>query len=507
MILARIGREYLGQMFAFVVSLADRLLTAGILIRYWGADAFSDWTVAVSAAGLIVLLDFGFNAYLPNRLMATVGRGEAERAEHVFSAGNAAILCASLVGFVFVCLVFATSGVAPSSSLARRELFEVVAVLTLAAAARQSTAMLVSVYRAHRDFFRETIVLAIGDAMRIAVLLVGVVSGLALTSIVWWYLAVTVLLLVAIPMVDVARRYPGFRYRLSLPDAIERRAALRLASQYWMQSGVNALLLYAPVFFLAGAGAAGATVAQFALMRTLSNFVRSVLQLFATVLGMESGRRMLIGDLDGLAKSYRESTIFMAVQTWIVGAVLVVLAKDLFVLWTGNGKLFDPMLLLLAIAPPLLLPTLPIAIQFAATSNTPQALLRARLAQLIVTVILYVALPFGDASLRMMVALGVGEVVAFGLSLMISVAAIVPQSGWRLQRTLLWRSAVAGSIVLLATYGATQLLPGSALSRVIAGLCAGGATGLIVTALLGFEAARRRALITQARAVVARSRP
>ncbi len=492
----RIGREYVAQIIGFAVTVADRLLTAGILVRLWGAEGFAAWTVALSAAGMLALFDFGLTAYFSNRLFFAVEQKAIVRARHVFGAGNAALIVAGTVGFVIICVGFAATRPSPSGA----PLFATMALLALAAAARQGMAVVIAVYRAHQDFFRQTMVTTLGDSVRIAATIAIAIVGGSILQVAAGYLVATLLSSVLLPLVDVARRYSGFAYRVEAPDREERGLAFVTSLRYWLQGAVSTLVTFAPVFFLASAGAAAHALAQFALMRTLANLVRAVLQLFANVFGLEAARRIAVRDAPGFSQVYRESVIFLAVQTSVSAGVLAALAQPLFTVWTGDASLFDEMLLWLAIGPPLLLPSLSIAVQVLTCANMPTPLLHGRIAQLVITVGAFFVLPVPDTAMRMMLALAIGEIAGLGIPATRAIHAIDPAAGLGLHLGLVWRSIMAAGLSYLLVSRLVAALP----DRHWIGLAAGGAAGLLAlvlaTATIGITDARRKtamALLTR----------
>lgn len=487
----RIAREYFAQIFAFAVSMFDRVVLVGILIRLWGVEQFAAWTVALSVAGMIALFDFGLNLYFSNRLFFAVEQGEKERARHILGAGNFALACASLFGAGAVTLLYLIFGDGAEGINGQADLLWPLIILAVATAARQAMAVQYAVYRAHQQFFRQTMIFSLGDLLRIIVVIGAVALGGGIITVSFVYLGAMILFSLLLPIWDSARLYPDFQFSFALPDKEERQRALGTSLQYWVQSAVSTAITFAPTFLLGVTGASALVIAQFALMRTLANLVRSVLQLFTNVFGLEAARRIAVDDISGLTSVYRESTRFLAVQMAGSAGMLAALAKPLFGYWTGTPALYDNGLFWLAIGAPLLLPTLSMALQVLICANQPKALVSGRLAQLVLSVLAYFILPFENVALRMMAALAIGEVLGLGIALISAIVRLVPNSGLALHLDLALRGGLTG----IATYGAARLLlmlgeAGSIPAFAGALLGSGIALGLC-TWFLGLGAARR----------------
>lgn len=496
MVAARLAREYLAQLAAFGTAIADRVLLTGLMLRVWGVDGFALWTVALSVAGMVAIADFGLGNYFSNRLAFAVEQGKRDRARHLLAAGNLLLGLASIAGGVAVVLLWLAFHPEAFGEGKAGTTLIIVAALTLATAIRQTQAVQYAVYRAHREFARQTWVVVLGDAGRFAVLAVALWFGAGMVLSAALYFAAIVLFAVALPLADLARRHPEFRWSAEAPAAGERREAFVASGQYWVQTGIATLVIFAPVFALSALGAGAFAIAQFALMRTLANLARAVLQLFTNVFGIEVARRVAIADAAGAAGTYAEATRFLAVQTAAAAGALSAVAAPLFTLWTGNGRLYDPVLFWLAIGAPVILPSLSMAVQVLVCANWPKPLAAGRLTQLALTLALYAVLPLDNLALRMMAALAVGEVIGLGLPLAIAVARRIDGTGLRLHLDLALRSIAAGAIAW--GFGAAGAALGGPAS-LIAG-CAGGGLGmLIATYALALSPARRTMLRDAAR--------
>lgn len=488
----RLAREYGAQVFAFGVALADRILLTGLMVRLWGADTFGSWAVAMAAGSLVTLFDFGLSSYFSNRVLAAVQTGDKMQARHMVFAGNLLLGGALVLGLVAVGIGWSLFDQPANGVENATTLVWLVLAIAAASAARQATAIQVALYRAHNEFARSTFIIGCTDLARVVVMIAALLAGADAFDAAMVYLVAMLVFSVAVILIDLARRYPDYPIRIERLATSETKDALSLSGQYGFQFSASNLLTYVPTLLLGASGAGGIAVAQFALMRTLANFARQILVLFANVFGLEVSRRLAIGDSDGVRMMYREATQFVAVQTACATGALAALGSGLFLLWTGDSDLFDPILLWLALGPPVLVPSMAMALQVMATANWPKPLVAGRIAQLALTVSLFLVLPVDAIALRMMAALAIGEVLGLGVILTWATARKIPGAGLGLELDALLRSAAA----LGLTFGAGQI-----------GLMLGGFTGIaaglflcviaaaIATLVLGISGSRRVQLI------------
>ncbi len=498
----RIGREYLMQIVTLAVAVVDRIVLTGVLLRIWGVEDFATWSLAGAAAGLVSLFDFGANLYFANRVFFLAQQGRHEEARVAARAGNLVIGVGSLVGIGTTIIALTWWG---DDSVFTPQVLGATLALSLVTALKMAMSVQLSVYRAHDQFARQTFILAALDILRIA-------ASIALIALGFGYLPVALAqAMVAIAvcgwiLADSPRRFgPRYRFGVGLVPAGERVEAAQTSLGYWFQSAPNTALTYAPVFLLTAMGAGAVVVAQFVLMRTIGNFGRLTLQMFAIVLGQEAARRVAIDDPAGLKTVYREAALFLTAQTACITGLLLALGAPLFRLWTDEPGLYDPLILWLAIGTPLLLPTLALALNLLATANRPWPIALGRTAQFVLTVALVLALPIEHLALRMMAALAIAEMVGYGFPVVRAGDRLVGLRSIPFAFEMLARSLLCAALVFAAATGAA--LPfASPLFAVAAGMVGGGAVAVGATLFLGMGRERRATLIAVARARLTRPR-
>ena len=491
---SRIGRETFVQTIGFGVQLVERILLAGILVRLWGVDDFAAWSLAISAAGMLALFDFGVNLYFANRILFLVQQKDLSGARAMLSAGNLLMGIASLVGLIAVAIGMAAylrDGVAIGTYDAR-DIWIATMLLAGFAFLRASLTIQMSVYRAHEQFARQSVLWIVSDVLRVGLTLTVVLIGGSMIAAAAAQFVAGALFAAWLLLIEAPRRFPDFRYAYAGLARDDRRDGMTTSLGFWVQSAPNTALTYLPVMFLT-AIAGPATIAQFVLMRTLSNFMRAALIPFSITLGQESARRRALSDLAGESSTYREATFLLAAIGAVPAGLLIAMGPDLFALWTGQPILYDRDMMLLAIAPPLLLPSLMMAQAYLSTANDPWPIAAARLAQVALTILVFVLLPPADPALRMFAALAIGEILGLALILSFRVSTRVAQTGVAFHLQMIGRMVLA----LAMTWGSASLASGyfsSLFARLAAGGIAGAVAGVIGIYLWGLTTQRRSAI-------------
>lgn len=487
------GRETAVQLLGFFVQLGDRILIAALLLRLWGVEDFAAWSLIVAAGGMVAFFDMGVNLYFANRVLFLVQQGRRRAARVLLRAGNALMIAASAIGVVAVAIGFAFVDAAESGIEMSGELWLAALFFALAAFLRLGTTVQMSIYRAHEAYARQTMMWILIDLGRIVATVAVVLLGGSFVAAAAAQLLVSALGHLYVALVDSPRQFPHYPFAVGPLPRRERRQAATLSLGYWLQSAPNSALMHLPVFLLSGAGSAFA-LAQFVLMRTLSNFVRAVLQPFAVVFAQESARRLALGDAAGVSSTYREATFLLGALGAVPAAVLLGVGPSLFTLWTEQPALYSQWMMVLAIAPPLLIPSLTIAQSYLATVNDPWPIAVGRALQLGGFALLYVLLPIEAPGLRMMAALAIAEPLSLGIALTHRIRTTVAGTGLRFHVEMLARLGA----VCAGTWAATRAgasLSGNFYLELLCGLAAGGAAGALLVILFGLGRERRAALL------------
>ncbi len=494
-VLHRVGREYIWQVAAFLVVILDRLLIPGLLLRGLGVDGFAGWMIAVTFASLLTIFDLGSTRHFSTRMLALHAQGQQVQAIQAYRAGTALIAALTCVGGLLLVLWATLVPLQSGDAETNRTLLPLVVPIVLALVLQLMTGLRQSLYRAHQQFARETVIRTSADVVRVVAIATAAAMGASLVTLGWvWLVAVAVALLLPL-FIDTRRRFPAFVLGRFAIDREQFSALIRIAPGYWLAAMAATLFAAAPILALGYFASAAAVVAQFALMRTIANLVRQVLQMFANVFGLELARRFAVGDSAGFAIVFSQSNRFLGVQAAVVAAILLVLGRDLFGLWTNQVALFDAGVLMLAILPPVLLPGMMLSTEALAYAERPWVLVRIRLIQLAISVAAYFTLAIADVALRMMAALAIGEVVGFGVPLMFAMRSLDRELLLRrqLQTVGYATAALIGASVIMAPL---WLWPAQDIAvRLMTGAALGAVAFVLIVAALGVDGTRRSQLI------------
>lgn len=494
----RIGREYAAQLVGIAVIIVDRFLVTAILLRAWGVETFALWSVAIAAAGMIAFFDFGLNLYFSNRLTFSVEQGKMRRALHAYRAGNLLVLAAAALGAIVICAAFWGFGDHFVGGHFDTILFGTVVALVLGAASKYALSVQYYLYRAHRQFERQTYLNALTDLCRIVAAGLAALCGGGLLVAALAYLAGALLSSLPVILFDARPRFPSFKFGFEVPNRAERKVIPPIAFGFWAQSVPSTILTFVPVFVLAAIGAGVTGIAQFVLIRTLANMARMAPQLMATVLGQEVGRLFGRREYDGMFVVYREGCKLLAAQSAGMVGVILALASPIFDAWTKHPQLYNEPMLWLALAPLALGPTLVLANAVFGHTNRPWDMAKARAVQLVLTILVFIPLPIEEPALRLMAALAIGEVLGFGIPSFLGIKRLLPAANLRFMLDLTMRVLLSGALCYAAAALAYRLLGHSLLSLAAACLAGGGAI-LVASLLIGIERNRRAVLFASLR--------
>lgn len=501
-IFARVGREYLLQVTAFAIAVVDRLLIPAILLRTVGDQGFSAWTVAMSVAAFIPVLDLGITRLFSIRLLALQAQGRRDEAIAAFRRGTILLFSMMLLALIVVAAWIAVepprTGDPASDALMPGMLLPVV----LAMAVTQLINLRLALYRAHQQFARETVMRSAAEAVRVLGIVAAAILGASLQMLAWLWFGLAVAALVLPFLVDSYRRFPAFRERLWPAGGLSLREVYHEAAGFWLAAMATTAFAAVPILALGYLAGSASVVVQFGLMRTIANLVRQVLQLFANVFGLELGRRLAAGDQHGFAAANDESNRILGVQAAVAAAVLLVIGPELFTVWTGRADLFETAMLALAILPPILLPMMMLGTETMAYAGRQWMLVGLRAGQAVVVVLIFLLLPLDHLGLRLMAALAIAEIVALGLPLLAAIRSIDPLLGYRRQlKACLW-TYLAFGLSLLIVAPALLVAAEQPLARIAAAAVLGAVAFGMSTLFLGMSAPRRRRALTAIRAAL-----
>ncbi len=495
--LPRLMGEQLGQLIVTAVSFLDRLVLAGLIYRYWGAEKFEIWNGLLAFASFGALFEFGFNLYYNNRITFETEQGRHEAAHATLFEANCIFAITSVGGSILLALIAIFSGVAGAD----RSSGVVVATIFLSSAAcfRLLTTGMNAQYRANRAFSRLSYISAAGEFLRIVATALAVLAGADILLTAGLYFIAQMILPVLTIMWDTKRRFAPQRIGFRLPKGKSLREAMAMSSAYFGQLLPVLLWTSAPILIMQGMTLPTGIVASFVMVRTLANLARTPLQSFGIVIGQECGRRIAVGDKKGALAALQGGARLFAVLSGLACGVILVGGPAIVSLWTGDRSLFTVELALAAMLPMLVGAVSILAHNILVASNAPYLALVARWLQLAVTLLAYFIAPQLDTGLRMMFALAAGEIFGYLPVAYYALIRLIPGSGVRFHLIALILSllsaAAAAALCHILLQFANQLVG----AQLVAALALAGLGCLIWAALFAVDTVTRKRLIDSVR--------
>ena len=347
-----------GQIAVLAISIADRVLLVGLLLRAWGADGYSDWTSIVSAAGMLSMFEFSLNIYFGNRWRALFAQGD--------EAGFARLIGVSIA-------VYATLGcvlLAAAEALAwHADVRQSFGLVTLNAATARLVAMplvagqvlqiargsISQIYRGRGDYARGLVINSFIAAANILAMMAAVASGAKPAQAGCVSLMVNGIGGLAFITFDLRRQYPGLRMRPCMPGLAELRALAGAGRWLAIVQSVSVALLQGPVLVLGALKFGGAGLAGFVLMRTLVNLGRTLVGMVATAVGVEVSGAVAAQGWQRADQPMRVSGRFISGMSGVIVAGIWTFGAQVVRLWSGKDGLFEPLTLALMLLPPALI--------------------------------------------------------------------------------------------------------------------------------------------------------
>lgn len=494
--LNRLISEQASQILMLASSFADRLLFTSIAYRIWGPAVFEQWAFWFATAGLVSFFEFGFSFYFANQIAMETERKEIARATRYYAIANFVSLVSALLGIGYVAATLFALRSPASAALASAgwEWPLTLAFLAGALAVRMAANGAYALYRANRQYARQSTISALAEFVRVAAVVAAALLGGGPAVVAGVTFAVALTIQVAFVWRDALRRFEPHRFVIAAPNWRETREALTISAGFFSQLLPLMLLTNAPVILLTYEAPATGVIAAVVMARTLINLPRALLQSFGVVMGLECGRRIAGGDQSGARAVWQHSARIIAAVSGLISGVAIAGGRELFHLWTNDPALYHFEYLLMA-ALPMAIGTTSIInhnVLFASNATLLPAL--GRMLQLALSVALFYALPLADAGLRMLAALAIGEIVGFMPLAALAIQRLLPTIRFRDGLEALAVSTTSLLASALATYGLTTFLRPSAPLPIVVTLALAGLCCAAMLPWFGFNAHARGSL-------------
>lgn len=317
----------------------DRLILSAILMRIWGVAMFEDWSLLLATAGMLNLLDFGLHQTFSNAYTRHYQSGNLIGFSRQMAIALALMGIIALTGAAGFALWIASGlwhdavaiSTAPSAEAA-------VALLLLGFAFLVQTATGVTspIYRGQDRFSRGLALELANGATRLLVMMLVALLGGGFIAVAAGYLLATVA--TSANMVrDQLVQLSGVTLRPRLPSRSELATVARVAPWFYLQHASNVLLLGVPLLVIGQIGAATGSLAAFAVLRTLTNFVRQACQILANSSAVELSRHWFeSADMSLTQGRMQRSCQFIAVGAGVQVGSLFPILDQIFMVWSGG---------------------------------------------------------------------------------------------------------------------------------------------------------------------------
>lgn len=441
-------RIFYGSVAQFMVlsmRLLQQIVLVPIFLSAWGESLYAEWLILFAAAGFILILDFGLEAYFTPVLLKAwsqnnIGRFNFELQVAIGLYSGILVVTGALLGIVFSLLDL-------PASLNIKTMDPISASITLAVLAIASLALLpqglfLGIYRARGEFSVGSMLLAVFLTLHTVAIAGALLFGISPVGVALSYLG-SILISWMLLIFSLFHRYPDLRLGLRCPSRDDIWTTFSKSGLYFINLLANTALLHGPVILLGLLATDQTYVLLFVVSRLLVGIVRQFAHFVAHVLGNEMGRQSAQGDTEALRHLFISSGRLIGGLTGLASGVALVIAPPFITLWTHGRIRYDAATFLPLLGSVLAIGPAQVCTTFMIYTLRPGPLASASLGQCIVSAIAGLALipTFGAAGAAW--ALGVGETLTFGIFVVMTTCSLI---------------AVPTTRLLAVTYGATAAM-------------------------------------------------
>ena len=440
----RIGKNVGAQLISLAVSFVDRIILVGVLLRSWGADAFSDWSVLLSTAGLLSLGELGLNIYYGNALEKARSGGESPGMKRIVSVALAvSFLVALFLGATGLLLLsfWDLPRLLEVGTFQHREAEIVLAILGGVTLSRLSRGAISQIYRGHGQFALGIIVDLGASIASLIFVFSAVLAGAGPVIAACLYFAGDILGGWGLMLFDLKRRWPDLRFVPELPSRAEFADITRKVKWLAIQQGAPVAWLQMPIVMLGYFGVAGPQLVSFITQRTLVNFSRTLGSFMALGSGVEIAALRHSGKHVEIERYLTATGRILSVMAAGIAVGLFTFGKPLISVWTGHPDLFDPGIAAALLASAVLsAPIAPLAAHLM-YSNAPRPAS--------VSLIVQLVLGLGMSALLIPRYGALGAAVSLGAAEAIAQAVVLPIAGNKQLGVNYWRYGAQCSFAML----------------------------------------------------------
>ncbi len=420
MLLRRVSASFSAQLWSLSLTLGDRIVLVGILLRSWGADVYGDWVTLLATAGLISMGEMGLNIYFGNKWQqAYAQQNETEFQRFIGISLSTYFILGMGLGALAVWFVLCNdlTQVLSLQVFNTQSAVYVFLLLSGMQSLRVMRASISQIYRGRNQFAAGILTSSIVSFSTI--ILAGIAALLDAGPLI---IAVIYLLcdLVAgwgIMLFDLRCRFPQLRFRLERPTCLELKHMLGHGKWYGFLQGAPVAWLQVPVLVIGILGLGGATLVSFLLPRTVVNFARQVTEMLSRSVAVETAATFHLGDKTRLTSTLSAFGTFLSGLTGAIVGGLMLFGAPVIAFWSGKPELFDPWIFFWLLAPSALIaPALPLK-NILILGNFPRPVGMASLMQILLGLPFCYGLARSYGIAGAAAGLAVGEALALGVYL------------------------------------------------------------------------------------------
>jgi O-antigen/teichoic acid export membrane protein len=495
----RIGLSFAAQLVSLLVSLADRMLIVGVLVRAWGTELYADWSLLLASAGILTLAELGLNIYFGNCWQRAYAGGRPGEFQRLLSIALACYMV--LAGVLALIALAAVTGSDPTTALSLRRLdsAEAQAVSLVLAAfiiSRIARGVMLQLYRGRGDFARGIIIDSLAQAITVLLVATAALNGAGVLHVALLYLTTDLAAGWLVMLIDIRRRYPDLRFVPALPARAEMTALRKELRWLAIIQGAPSAWLHVPVIALGFLTAAGSQIVAFVLLRTLVNFARQLVSMLSIAAGVELATLIHAGDRESAARQLKHLSLLSCVMTISVAVGLYIFGSPVLRLWTGRGELFDPWLLSwLLVAAVVSAPSMPLA-AITMLGGNPRSGAIAALVQLGLGLSASVVAGHAFGVTGVAAGLAIGEIVALAIVLPMLAARPVVGVDWAAHLTrCIPPTLISGAWCAVVGFVVTSVVETGTLLMLLLSAGVWASIGAAPCLLLALDVEQRQALL------------
>ncbi len=418
--LRRASASFIAQIWVLLLTIGDRILLVGILLRLWGTDIYADWATLIAAVGLLSIGDLGLGIYFGNCWQRSFSQQKQAEFQRLI---GISIFLYLVIGLSLACIaVFFVifNDLSVKLSLHTLNSYTVIAIFLMLAGTQIITVMAGSIsqiYRGRGEFGAGIMITSLSPLAKIILVGTTVLLGYGPLVAAGMYLLSDIIVFGGYMLFDLKRRFPTIRFRVERPTRLELKDAVNHAKWYAFLQGSPVAWLQIPVLIIGVVGLGGAALVSFLLIRTLVNFARQITEMLARSVGVEAAEHFHIGDKAHLAGTLSVFGKFLSGLTGIIIGASLFFAEPTIGFWSGDQDLYNFWILFWLIIPALLIaPALPLK-NMLMLGNLPRPIGVASLLQIIIGLPLCYGLAKHYGVVGAVTGLAIGEILALGIFL------------------------------------------------------------------------------------------